>query len=146
MPTQSTAPICLGDTVLVADVGNSRIKLAVVADHGINVHGRRGLPTVGKRQDLDSHSFRPANLETWLNAAAPGSAVMLVASVHDAAAARLEAAIAELSAIRHRPLGSDGFCMAICRLRSPFPSRTRWASTDCLLPRPLALFAGPDGR
>ncbi|MEI6255085.1 MAG: type III pantothenate kinase [Planctomycetota bacterium] len=104
MPTQSTAPICLGDTVLVADVGNSRIKLAVVADHGINVHGRRGLPTVGKRQDLDSHSFRPANLETWLNAAAPGSAVMLVASVHDAAAARLEAAIAELSAIRHRPL------------------------------------------
>jgi hypothetical protein len=35
---------------------------------------------------------------------APAAAVVLLASVHDAAAARLEAAIAELSATRHRPL------------------------------------------
>jgi type III pantothenate kinase len=62
------------------------------------------LPTVAKRQDIDSHGFRPASLENWLNQAAPAAAVVLVASVHDAAAARLEAAIAELSATRHRAL------------------------------------------
>lgn len=104
MTTPTQAPVCLGDTVLLADVGNSRIKLAVLADHGIDSSGMRRLPTVTRRQDLDSHGFRPANLETWLNQAAPSAAVMLVASVHDAAAARLEAAIAELSATRHRPL------------------------------------------
>jgi len=104
MTPPSHLPVCLGDTVLLADVGNTRIKLAVVADHGIDASGARRLPTVAKRQDLESHGFRPANLETWLNLAAPTSAVVLVASVHDAAAARLEAAIAELSATRHRPL------------------------------------------
>jgi type III pantothenate kinase len=104
MTTPTQAPVCLGDTVLLADVGNSRIKLAVLADRGIDSSGTRRLPTVTRRQDLDSHGFRPANLETWLNQAAPSAAVMLVASVHDAAAARLEAAIAELSATRHRPL------------------------------------------
>ena len=104
MTTHTKPPVCLGDTVLLADVGNTRIKLAVVADHGIDASGARRLPTVSKRQDLDSHGFRPANLESWLNQAAPTSAVMLVASVHDAAAARLEAAIAELSATRHRVL------------------------------------------
>ena len=104
MTTHTKPPVCLGDTVLLADVGNTRIKLAVVADHGIDASGVRRLPTVSKRQDLDSHGFRPANLESWLNQAAPTSAVMLVASVHDAAAARLEAAIAELSATRHRVL------------------------------------------
>ena len=104
MTTPAKAPVCLGDTVLLADVGNTRIKLAVVSDHGIDASGVRRLPTVTKRQDLDSHGFRPANLETWLNQAAPTTAVVLVASVHDAAAARLEAAIAELSATRHRVL------------------------------------------
>jgi type III pantothenate kinase len=104
--TPTKAAVCLGDTVLLADVGNSRIKLAVVSDHGVDaaaVGGRR-LPTITKRQDLDSHGFRPANLENWLNQAVPTTAVVLVASVHDAAAARLEAAIAELSATRHRAL------------------------------------------
>ena len=104
MTNPPPASLCLGDTVLLADVGNSRIKLAVVADHGIDASGQRRLPTVTKRQDLDSHGFRPANLEQWLNLAAPTTAVVLVASVHDAAAARLEAAIAELSATRHRSL------------------------------------------
>ena len=106
MTTPTKAPVCLGDTVLLADVGNSRIKLAVVSDEGIDaadVAGRR-LPTVTQRLDLDSHGFRPANLENWLNQAAPTTAVVLVASVHDAAAARLEAAITELSATRHRSL------------------------------------------
>lgn len=106
MKTPTKSPVCLGDTVLLADVGNTRIKLAVVADRGIEVSGAgvRRLPTVAKRQDLDSHGFRPVNLENWLNQASPGAAVVLVASVHDAAAARLEAAIAELSATRHRAL------------------------------------------
>ena len=101
----SSAPsIFLGDSVLLADVGNTRIKLAVVSDHGIDQTGKRRLPVVSKRQDLDSRGFRPSHLENWLNSAAPTAAVVLVASVHDAAAARLEAAIAELSATRHRPL------------------------------------------
>jgi len=106
MTTPAEVPVCLGDAVLLADVGNSRIKLAVVSDDGVDaadVAGRR-LPTVTQRLDLDSHGFRPANLENWLNQAAPTTAVVLVASVHDAAAARLEAAIAELSAARHRSL------------------------------------------
>ena len=104
MTTPTKAPVCLGDAVLLADVGNSRIKLAVVSDHGVDASGGRRLPTVTKRQDLDSQGFRPANLENWLNQVAPMAAVVLVASVHDAAAARLEAAIAELSATRHRAL------------------------------------------
>ena len=94
----------LGDTVLLADVGNTRIKLAVVSDHGLDATGLRRLPTVGLRQDLDSHAFRPENLERWLMSAAPGSAVVLVASVHDAAATRLEAVLAAVSATSHRPL------------------------------------------
>jgi type III pantothenate kinase len=62
------------------------------------------LPVVGRRQDLDSHRFHPDNLERWLLAVAPGPAVILVASVHEAAATRLEAAVAEVSATKHRPL------------------------------------------
>ncbi len=102
-PTPTPRPAPLGDVVLVADVGNSRIKLGVVVESAGAVGGVR-LPTVTCRQDLDSHAFRPANLERWLAVAAPASAVVLVASVHDAAAARLEAALAELSAARLRPL------------------------------------------
>ena len=104
MTTPAKVPVCLGDAVLLADVGNSRIKLAVVSDHGVDASAGRRLPTVTQRLDLDSHGFRPDNLENWLNQAAPTTAVVLVASVHDAAAARLEAAITELSATRHRSL------------------------------------------
>ena len=92
-------PICRGDTVLLADVGNTRIKLAVVEDHG---DGSRRLPRTTRRQDLMSRDFRPKNLEAWLAGVAPGPAVLLVASVHEAAAVRLEAAVAEVSATRHR--------------------------------------------
>lgn len=95
--------ICSGDTVLLADVGNSRIKLAVVAPSGATADSLR-LPAIARRHDLDSHGFRPAHLEQWLQSAAPGPAVVLVASVHDAAAARLEAALAAVSATSHRPL------------------------------------------
>jgi type III pantothenate kinase len=94
-------PVRPAGTVLVADVGNTRIKLALVEEHG-GVAGGRRLPRVGRRQDLLSRDFRPANLENWLAGVAPGPATLLVASVHEAAAVRLEAAVAEVSATRHR--------------------------------------------
>ena len=101
--TAAGPAICSGDTVLLADVGNSRIKLAVVTPSGATADSLR-LPAITRRHDLDSHGFRPAHLEQWLQGAAPGPAVVLVASVHDAAAARLEAALAAVSATSHRPL------------------------------------------
>lgn len=101
MTSAASPPICRGDTVLLADVGNTRIKLAVVEEQGDGGSGRR-LPRIARRQDLMSRDFRPANLETWLAGVAPGPAVLLVASVHEAAAVRLEAAVAEVSATRHR--------------------------------------------
>ena len=105
---RARSPVCLGDTVVVADVGNTRIKLAVVEDHE-SARAEEGglpsrLPTVGRRQDLMSRDFHAANLQSWLRLVAPGSAVVLVASVHDAAAAVLEMALAEESATSHRPL------------------------------------------
>lgn len=93
-------PISPGDPLLVADVGNSRIKLGVVVRPG----DRSSLPAIEQRHDLASRSFRPEALEDWLRAVAPGPAAILVASVHDAAASRLEAAIAAVSASRHRPV------------------------------------------
>ena len=62
------------------------------------------LPLLASRMDLASRSFHPANLDEWLRAVAPGPAVVLVASVHDVAATRLEAMIAELAATQHRTL------------------------------------------
>jgi type III pantothenate kinase len=82
----------------VADVGNTRIKLAVV---GAGITATR-LPEVTLRQDLLSREFRPANLQQWLDRAAAGTVVVLVASVHDRAAVGLEAAIAEVAATGHR--------------------------------------------
>lgn len=86
-----------GESVVVADVGNTRIKLAVVA---VGLVGR--LPTLNHRQDLASREFRATHLRQWLDRAAAGPAVVLVASVHDAAATGLEAAIAEVAATGHR--------------------------------------------
>jgi len=103
----TNTPICRGDTILLADVGNTRIKLAVLAPAGSDASSvpfLRSLPAVAQRQDLISHAFRPDHLENWLNAVAPQAAVVLVASVYDAAAARLEATLAEVSATRHRVL------------------------------------------
>ena len=94
--------IAAGATLLLADVGNSRIKLARLGEP--SRPGGMGLPAISHRQDLDSQAFHPENLERWLLAAAPGPVVMLMASVHDAAASRLEAAVAEISATRHRPI------------------------------------------
>jgi len=106
----SSSALPAPDVVLLADVGNTRIKLAAIALAPPAAGGAAAalaverLPVLDRRQDLDSRSFRVANLERWLGQAAPGAAIVLVASVHDAAAARLEAAIAEISATRHRPL------------------------------------------
>lgn len=88
------------DTVLLADVGNSRIKLAVMMEPATG----GTLPLLARRMDLASRSFHPVNLDEWLRAVAPGPAVVLVASVHDVAATRLEAMIAELAATQHRTL------------------------------------------
>lgn len=93
-------PISPGDPVLVADVGNSRIKLGMVVRPG----DRSSLPAIEQRHDLASRSFRPEAVEHWLRVVAPGPAAILVASVHDAAASRLEAAIAAVSATRQRPV------------------------------------------
>lgn len=93
--------ICAGDAVVLADVGNTRLKLALLDE---SAAGAGRLPVVVRRQDFESQRFRPENLERWLVSVAPGPAVILVASVHDAAATRLEAAVAEISATRHRPI------------------------------------------
>lgn len=88
-----------GEAVVVADVGNTRIKLAVV---GTELVGR--LPAVTHRQDLASREFRAAHLLQWLDRAAAGPTVVLVASVHDSAATGLEAAIAEVAVTGHRAI------------------------------------------
>jgi len=89
-----------GETIVVADVGNTRIKLAVVGA-GLTA---TGLPEVSRRQDLLSREFRPENLREWLERVAAGPALVLVASVHDRAAVGFEAAIAEVTATGPRPL------------------------------------------
>lgn len=88
------------ETVIVADVGNTRIKLAVVTSGSVASR----LPAVAHRQDLLSREFRAANLRLWLDRAAPGPAIVYAASVHEAAATSLEAAIAEVAATGHRIL------------------------------------------
>jgi type III pantothenate kinase len=95
----------MADAVLLADVGNTRIKLAAVLEPAVlELPGPRRLPVIGRRQDLMSRDFRPENFAGWLDSVAPGPAVVLVAAVHHAAAARLEAVIAELTATRRHPV------------------------------------------
>lgn len=89
-----------GNAVLVADVGNTRTKLAVVEAAA----GPGGPPSVGRRRDFLSREFRAENLARWIAAAAPGPCLVLVAAVNEAAATRLEAAVAEISATGHRPV------------------------------------------
>ena len=95
----------VGDVVLLADVGNSRIKLALVSRPAASDGGRLvGLPTISGRRDIDTGSLRADHLRGWLRMVAPGPAVVLIASVHDAAAAILEMVLAEESATGRRPL------------------------------------------
>ncbi len=138
--------ICSGDTVLLADVGNSRIKLgrldewqAGAADGGV------GLPALTHRQDLDGRTFHPDTLERWLQAAAPGPAVVLVASVSEAVATRLEAAIAELSATRHRPIRQRRIGLADLPLVVNLPAPQR-VGIDRLAAAAAATFAKPSDK
>ena len=81
--------------VLLADVGNSRTKLALLS--GVS----QGMPLLERRYDLDSHDFNSDDFENWLRAAVPASATFFIASVYDTAAAQLETAIAAVSATHH---------------------------------------------
>ncbi|MFM8891327.1 MAG: type III pantothenate kinase, partial [Planctomycetia bacterium] len=103
--------------IVVADVGNSRIKLAVVAGlatgcvAGGHAEGGRtdgghaeGLPKLAGHRAIDSRDFNPDGVTRWLGQLGTESATVLVASVNDTAAARLEAALGEFSVTKHRPL------------------------------------------
>jgi len=95
----------VSDTLLLADVGNSRVKLAALVDTGLDATGRRvSLPRFGRRLELDIRGLQTRLLRQWLAGAAPTGAHVLVASVHDRAAALLELAIAEESATGRRSL------------------------------------------
>lgn len=86
------------ETLVVADVGNSRVKLAVITA------ADTPLPQIECRFDLNSHSFTADEFEGWLMTVAPEAATVFLASVYDAAAERLGAIIAGISATRHRPV------------------------------------------
>ena len=81
--------------VLLADVGNSRTKLALLS--GVS----QGIPLLESRCDLDSRDFNSDDFEKWLRAAVPASATFFIASVYDTAAAQLETAISAVSATHH---------------------------------------------
>ena len=66
--------------------------------------GGPGLPAVARPAGSRQPCVSPRKPRAVAAAAAPGPAVILVASVYEAAAARLEAAVAEISATRHRPI------------------------------------------
>jgi type III pantothenate kinase len=138
--------ICSGDTVLLADVGNSRIKLGRLDEwqEGAAADGV-DLPSITHRHDLDGRKFHPDTLERWLQGAAPGPAVILIASVSEAVATRLEAAIAELSATRHRPLRQRRVCHADLPLVVSLPSPER-VGIDRLAAAAAATFAKPSGK
>ena len=98
--------------VLLADVGNSRTKLALLS--GVS----QGMPLLERRYDLDSRDFNSDDFENWLRAAVPASATFFIASVYDTAAAQLETAISAVSATHH---------LLVQRQRvhfSDFPSRS----------------------
>ncbi|HAO71962.1 MAG TPA: hypothetical protein DCR06_05100 [Planctomycetaceae bacterium] len=84
--------------VLLADVGNSRTKLALLS--GVS----QGMPLLERRYDLDSRDFNSDDFENWLRAAVPASATFFIASVYDTAAAQLETAISAVSATHHLPV------------------------------------------
>lgn len=79
---------------MLADVGNSRTKLALLSGIG------QGMPLLERRYDLDSGDFNCDDFENWLMAVAPDSATLYIASVYDAAATQLETAISSVSTTR----------------------------------------------
>ena len=67
--------------VLLADVGNSRTKLALLS--GVS----QGMPLLESRYDLDCRNFNSEDFENWLIATVSASATFFIASVYDTAAA-----------------------------------------------------------
>lgn len=138
--------ICSGDTVLLADIGNSRIKLGRLDEWQAGAaDGGTGLPVVTHRHDLDGRRFHPDTLERWLQSAAPGPAVILIASVSEAVATRLEATVAELSATRHRPIRQRRIthCDLPLVVNLPAPERV---GIDRLAAATAATFVKPSGK
>jgi len=90
----STKEIDRTSNVLLADVGNSRIKLALVS--GVS----QGMPLLERRYELDSRGFSYDDFESWLMPVVSPSAIFYIASVCDAAAAQLETAISAISRTR----------------------------------------------
>ncbi|MBT3211880.1 MAG: type III pantothenate kinase [Planctomycetaceae bacterium] len=84
-----------GRTKILADIGNSMVKLAVLS--GV----RQGMPCLKDRFNLNSHDFNCEGFENWLMTVAPVSAEFYVASVYEAAAACLETSISAISATRN---------------------------------------------
>jgi type III pantothenate kinase len=138
--------ICSGDTVLLADVGNSRIKLARLEEGAAGAAaGGIGLPVLAHRQDLDSRRFHPDNLERWLKAAAAGPAVVLVASVSEGAATRLEAAVAAFSVTRQSPIRQRRIGYADLPLAVSLPAPER-VGIDRLAAAAAARHVKPEGK
>ncbi len=80
--------------VLLADVGNSRIKLALVSAVS------QGMPLLERRYELDSRDFSYDDFESWLMAVVSPSTIIYIASVCDTAAAQLETAISSINGTR----------------------------------------------
>lgn len=81
-------------TTILADVGNSMVKLAVLS--GV----RQGMPCLEDHYNLDSHNFDCEGFENWLMTVASVSAEFHIASVYETAATRLETSVAAVSAAR----------------------------------------------
>ncbi|MFM7520068.1 MAG: type III pantothenate kinase [Planctomycetota bacterium] len=91
--------------VFVADVGNSRIKLAALDPHGPGLAARLDLVARELAADaLAADSPATDALARFIAGAAPGAGLVLVGSVNVAAAARLEEVVARLAAARGHAL------------------------------------------
>ncbi len=76
--------------LVVVDIGNTRIKWAEAAP------GDGPLATLSRRLDVMSREFDPATVQSWFAPLSPHSVRVLLGSVHDAAAERLEGVIASV--------------------------------------------------
>lgn len=79
------------ESYLLADVGNSRVKLAAICSAAASSQAS----VLSHRLTLAGDAVHPEALMAWLKAAAAGPTALLVASVHDALASRLEAMLVD---------------------------------------------------
>ena len=89
-----------GETVLLADVGNSRIKLATA----VPAATEDTLPQLGQRLTLPTTAIDATALSAWLQAVSSGVVTFLVASVHQEAASQLEDHVARWAHVTQQPL------------------------------------------